>query len=118
MRRVCLLVFASALAAPVSASDPLDLIDPKTHEYTPRGVIASIIAGAEVMEIRCGYKDQITAALGKANRLGMPLDLNRKEDYSDVVYFATEIIQRIDRKEGFAAWCKDKAPNMAKFLKE
>lgn len=117
MKRV-LLVFVFALSAPVTATAQLELIDPKTNEYTPRGVIASMIAGAQVMEMKCGYKDQITTALGKANRLGVPFDLNRKEDYSDVVFFATEIIQRIGSKDGFAAWCKDKAPNVAKFLKE
>ena len=44
-----------------------------------------MIAGAQVMEMQCGYKDQIAAALAKADRLGMPFDLNRKENYSDVV---------------------------------
>jgi hypothetical protein len=116
MKRV-LLVFVFALSAPVTASAQLELVDPKTHEATPRGVIASMIAGAQVMEMRCGMKGQITAALGKANRLGMPFDLNRKEDYSDVVFLASQMLDRIGA-DGFAAWCKDKAPNVAKFLRE
>src|SRR5258708_4763054 len=107
-----LIVFVS-LTVPAAAQQ--DLVDPKTGEYTPHGVVASMIAGAQVTEMRCGIKGQITAALAKANRLGVPFDLNQKEDFSDVLFLATQLLTRIGG-EGLAAWCRDKAPNLAKFL--
>lgn len=101
------------LAVPAAAQE--ELVDPKTGEYTPHGVVASLIAGAQVTEMRCGMKGQITAALAKANRLGLPFDLNQKENYSDVVFLATQLMTRIGAK-GFAVWCRDTAPNLAKLL--
>jgi len=92
-----------------------ELIDPKTREYTPRGIVASMIAGAQVSEMRCGMKGQITAALAKANRLGLSFDLNDKEDYSDVVFLASQLLTSLGN-DGVTAWCKDKAPNLVKFL--
>jgi hypothetical protein len=86
-------------------------------EYTPRGVVASLIASAQVVEMRCGYKNQITAALAKAKRLGVPFDLNEKQDYSAVVFLATQILTRLG-KDGVGPWCKEKAPNVVKFLQE
>jgi hypothetical protein len=108
-----ILIAISSKTVPVMAQH--ELIDPKTHEYTPRGVVASMVAGAQVSEMRCGMKGQITAALAKANRLGMPLDLNDKEDYSNVVFLASQLLTRLGN-DGVAAWCKDKAPSLAKFL--
>jgi hypothetical protein len=98
-------------AAPVMAQEDKELIDEKTGEYTPRGVVASLIASAQVVEMRCGHKNQITAALAKAKRLGVPFDLNDKQDYSAVVFLATQILTRLG-KDGVEPWCKDKAPNV------
>jgi hypothetical protein len=103
------------IACRVFVKDQQDLVDPKTGEYTPHGVVASMIAGAQVTEMRCGMKGQITAALAKARRLGVPFDLNQKEDYSDVVFLASQLLTRIGG-DGVAAWCRDKAPDLAKFL--
>ena len=104
-------------AAPVMAQDDKDLIDEKTGEYTPHGVVASMVASAQVLEMRCGYKNQITAALAKAKRLGVPLDVNDKQDYADVVFLASQLLTRLG-KDGVGSWCKDKAPNLVKFLQE
>jgi hypothetical protein len=118
MNKVASIFVALTLqAAPVMAQEDQNLIDEKTGEYTPRGVVASLIASAQVVEMRCGFKNQITAALAKANRLGMPFDLNKKEDYADVVFLASNILNRLG-KGGVGPWCKDKAPNVVKFLQE
>jgi hypothetical protein len=111
MSQILTLFFS--LTVPAAAQQ--ELMDPKTGEYTQYGVVASLIAGAQVTEMRCGMKGQITAALAKANRLGVPFDLNQKEDYSAVVFLATQMITRIG-SEGFTVWCRDNAPNFAKLL--
>jgi hypothetical protein len=67
-----ILVVLFSLVMPAEAQH--ELIDPKTREYTPRGLVASMIAGAQVSEMRCGMKGQIAAALAKASRLGVPFD--------------------------------------------
>ncbi|MGA9090690.1 MAG: hypothetical protein WB420_16465, partial [Bradyrhizobium sp.] len=64
------------------------LIDTTTGEYTAYGLAISLIASAEVSEIHCGLKGQIAAALDKAGRLGTPIDLDDKENYSAVVFMA------------------------------
>jgi len=58
-----LIVFVS-LTVPAAAQQ--DLVDPKTGEYTPHGVVASMIAGAQVTEMRCGMKGQITVCSRKS----------------------------------------------------
>ena len=104
-------------AQPAMAQEYQGLIDEKTGEYTLRALVAMVIASAQVVEMRCGYKNQITAALAKANRLGMPFDLNKKEDYADVVFLASHILTELG-KDGVGPWCKDKAQNVVKFLQE
>jgi hypothetical protein len=91
------------------------LIDTTTGEYTAYGLAISLIASAEVSEIHCGLKGQIAAALNKAGRLGTPIDLDDKENYSAVVFMASQMMGNI-KKAGVAAWCKDKAPNLVRFL--
>ena len=91
-KTLTILVALLLQAVPVMAQQ--ELMDAKTGEYTPRGLAASLIALAQVSEMRCGLKGQITAALAKADRLGIPFDLNDKVDYSDVVFLATELLRR------------------------
>lgn len=116
MKMLLKVLFLSVcLSGPAAAQQ--ELIDTKTGEYTQRGVVALLIAAAQVTEMNCGMKGQITAALAKASRLGVPFDLNQKEDYSDVVFLATQMLTRL-RAEGSTAWCKEKAPDFAKLLQE
>jgi hypothetical protein len=114
MKKV-LIILVALLSQVVPAVAQHELIDPKTREYTPRGIVASMIAGAQVSEMRCGTKGQITAALAKASRLGMPFNLNDKEDYSDVVFLASQLLTGLG-SDGVTAWCKDKAPALLKFM--
>jgi hypothetical protein len=55
-------------------------------------------------------------AIAKARRLGVPIDVNDKEDYAAVLFQATEIMTRA-KKEGVTAWCK-KSAGLEQFLKE
>ena len=93
-------------------------MDPKTGEYTPRGLIACVIASAQVSEMQCGKKGMISAALAKANRMGVPFDLNAKEDYSDVLFLGAELITMLRKENNIAGWCKDKVPGLVKLLNE
>ena len=68
--------------------------------------------------MRCGLKGQITAALAKAERMGVPFDLNVKEDYSDVLFLTTELLSGLKKNDGVTTWCKDKVPSLVKLLKE
>lgn len=70
------------------------LIDTTTGKYTAYGLAISLIASAEVSEIHCGLKGQIAAALNKAGRLGTPIDLDDKENYSAVVFTQRSISGR------------------------
>lgn len=105
-----------AMASPSAAQN--ELMDPKTGQYTPRGLVAWTIASAEVSEMQCGMKGLITAALAKAARMGVPFDLNDKEDYSDVLFLGTELITKLKKENNVAAWCKDKVPGLVKLLHE
>ena len=93
-----------------------DMLDEKTHEYTPYGVAIVLIATAQASEMNCNTAGQISLALAKAKRMGIAIDLNDKEDYSAVVFQATQIISAA-RKEGIASWCKAKASTMDTFLR-
>jgi hypothetical protein len=98
---LALLVLVSA----VSTTSAGQLMDEKTHELTNRGAIVSMVASAQVSEMRCGLKGQITKALSFADSVNIHLDLNDKNDYSDVLFFATEIIGNA-KKTGWDNWCK------------
>jgi hypothetical protein len=76
-----------------------DMIDEKTHEYTPYGLAIAIIAGAQVSEMRCNRKGQMDLAVAKVQRLGITIDLNEKEDYAAVLFQATQIMTNL-QKEG------------------
>ena len=101
------------LAAPAVARD---LLDEKTHEYTPYGLAISLVAAAQVNEMNCNMKGQISLALAKVKRLGVPIDLDDKEDFSAVLFQATQILAAM-RKEGSTSWCKARSADMDAFLK-
>jgi hypothetical protein len=93
-----------------------DMVDETTHELTPYGVVISMIAGAQVGEMSCNRKGQISLAVAKAQRLGVPIDINGKEDYAAIVFRASQILTQA-RKEGVASCCK-KSEGLEQFLKE
>jgi hypothetical protein len=99
--------------ASASVAGPGDLMDEKTHEWTDRGIVANLIAAAEVSELRCGLKGQIDAAVRVVRQAGKQFDLNDKSDFSDVTFLATEIMTKA-KKDGFEKWCKSYREGIAK----
>ncbi|WFU52273.1 hypothetical protein QA639_21430 [Bradyrhizobium pachyrhizi] len=93
-----------------------DMLDEKTHEYTPYGIAISLVAAAQVNEMSCKMKGQISLALAKLKRRGITIDLNDKEDFADVLFQATQIMTEV-RKEGAASWCKARSAKMDEFLR-
>jgi hypothetical protein len=98
-----------------AVAEPGDLMDEKTNQLTNRGAMASMIGAAEVSELRCGLKGQIAAALRKADQMDMHFDLNDKVDYSDVLFFATNIMGNA-KKDGWDKWCKKYREGAAKLF--
>jgi len=98
-----------------AAAEPGDLMDEKTNELTHRGLIATTIAAAQVSEMRCGLKGQIAAALHLADTLNTPFDLNDKNDFSDVLFFATNIMGSA-KKSGWDKWCKNYRDSFPKLI--
>ncbi|WP_157787981.1 hypothetical protein [Bradyrhizobium elkanii] len=113
MKKTMTGLLAVLLAAPAAGRD---MLDEKTHEYTPYGVAISLIAAAQVNEMRCNKKGQIDLALAKVKRLGIPVDLNDKEDFASVLFQASQIMTAM-QKEGAAAWCKARSAKMDEFLR-
>ncbi|WLA39483.1 hypothetical protein QNJ95_42710 [Bradyrhizobium elkanii] len=107
----------TVFSASAASADPGDLMDEKTHQLTDRGAIALMIGGAEVSELRCGLKGQISAAIRKADRLGLHFDLNNKVDFSDVLFFATNITSGV-KQDGWGAWCQNYKDTSAKLFNE
>ena len=92
------------------------MIDEKTHDYTPYGLAIAMVAGAQVNEMRCNKKGQIDLAIAKAQRMGVPIDVNDKEDFAAVLFQATEIMAQV-KSEGTTVWCKRSAA-LERILKE
>jgi hypothetical protein len=86
------------LVSAVSATSAAPPRDENTHEVTNSGAIVPMVASAQVSEMRCGL--QITKALSFADSVNIHLDLNDKNDYSDVLFFATEIIGNAKNRMG------------------
>jgi hypothetical protein len=74
-----------------------DLMDEKTGKWTDRGLVASAIAAAQVSEMRCGLKRQISAALRTADKTNMHFDLNDKVDFSDVIFPASNLMESVKK---------------------
>jgi hypothetical protein len=74
------------------------------------------LGAIQVNEMNCKMKGQISLALAKVKRLGVPIDLDDKEDYSAVLFQATQIMAAM-RKEGSTSWCKARSANMDAFLR-
>lgn len=93
-----------------------DMLDENTHEYTPYGIAIVLVAAAQVNEMNCSMKGQISLALAKVARMGLPIDLNDKEDYSAVVFQSTQMLIEA-RKIGSTEWCKAKSANIDAMLR-
>jgi hypothetical protein len=104
-----------AVMLQVMAAFARDMVDDK-GEYTPYGIAITLIASAQVSEMRCGKKGQIDLAIAKARNAGVPIDVNDKEDYASILFMGTEILGRL-KKEGPAEWCK-KAAGLEQILRE
>lgn len=110
-------VMVAAYLLPVhlsSAQESKDLLDSK-GQYTNRGIAVATIAAAQVAEMRCGAKGWITAAIQKFDRWGVHVDVNDKQDYASILFFASDILKNAD-EIGVSKWCRDKAPQLAKIL--
>jgi hypothetical protein len=113
MKPLMLLLALMLQLAPALARD---MIDEKTNEYTPYGLSIAMIAAAQVSEMKCNKKGQIDLAIAKAARLGVPIDVNDKEDYSAILLFATDVLGRA-KKQGLPAWCNDNAAKIEQIIK-
>jgi hypothetical protein len=114
MKKPLMLLVVVMLSGPALARD---MIDEKTHDYTPYGLAIAMVAGAQVNEMRCNKKGQIDLAIAKAQRLGVPIDVNDKEDFAYVLFQATDILKRLN-KEGVTSWCKKHSALIEQLLKE
>jgi hypothetical protein len=103
------LQLASAMA------DEKDLIDKKTHELMPRGLMIQLIALAQVVEMKCNTKGQITAALAKAGKAGIIINLNDKVDFADELFMASRIVEEVN-KTGADKWCEKTGVATVQFL--
>jgi hypothetical protein len=101
-------------ASPLAAQDSKDIVDSK-GEYTNRGIAIATVAGAQVAEMRCGERGWIAAAIQKFDRMGLHVDVNDKEDYSNILFAASDILKKVD-KIGASKWCKDTAPQLGKLI--
>ena len=108
------IVIVGVSSTEAQTQDSKDIVDSK-GEYTNRGIAIATIAGAQVAEMRCGDRGWIAAAIQKFDRMGLHVDVNDKEDYSNIVFFASEILKKVE-KLGASKWCKDTAPQLAKII--
>lgn len=117
MRRAGITATLTVCMVTAAAAQSSDLMDEKTGKWTNRGLIANTIAAAQVSEMRCGLKGQITAALRKADAVNMHFDLNDKVDFSDVLFLASSLIGSVNKSgSGWDAWCKKYRTNFPKLL--
>jgi hypothetical protein len=114
MKPLMLFVVAMLQSVPALARE---IIDEKTHEYTPYGYAITVVAAAQVREMRCDKKGLIDLAIAKALRSGVSIDLNDKEDFSAVLFQVTEILTGHLKDDGVIIWCKNSAV-LDQFLKE
>jgi hypothetical protein len=112
MRAIIAAIILLTVASP-SVAEQGDLMNEKTNEWTDRGIVANLIAAAEVSELRCGLKGQIDAAMRAVRAAGRNFDLNDKNDFSDVTFLATEIMTKA-KVGGFETWCKKYRDGVAK----
>jgi hypothetical protein len=112
-----LLIVLSAIVLQATPTLARDMIDEKTNELTPYGLAIVLIASAQVSEMRCGTKGQMDLAFAKARSFGVQIDADDKEDYSAILFQATEILADL-KKNGAASWCKAKAANLDQLLRQ
>lgn len=115
MRIIAVSAVASLAAVSAMAQEKSkDLLD-ANGQYTNRALAIATVAAAEVVEMRCLRKGWITAAVRKFDGLGVHIDVNEKQDYADILYFSTNILEKAD-KVGTWQWCKTIVPSLATIL--
>jgi hypothetical protein len=114
-RQLQIVAVVLSITAPAVAQDSLDLVGPD-GKLTDRGTAMSFVALAEVLEMRCGVTGRLDAAIQKLGSMGIHVDVNRKEDFADITFLATEIFSKA-AKAGFPAWCKMAVPGFADSVK-
>jgi len=90
-----------AQAGPAVAQDSKDLLD-ANGQMTGRVLAIATVAAAQVAEMRCQRTGWIAAAIKKFDGMGVHSDVNEKQDYADILYFATNILEKADRLVHYA----------------
>lgn len=101
--------------APAIAQDREPMLDENTNQLTHRGIVISLVATAQVEEMRCDIKGQIAAAIAKGARMGIVVDPNNKEDFADILFVASDILKKADFI-GAPTWCKRVVPELSNLL--
>jgi hypothetical protein len=82
---------------------------------TNRALAIATVATAQVIEMRCQRTGWIAATIKKFDGMGVHVDVNEKQDYAAILYFATNILEKAD-KVGSLRWCKASVPGLASVL--
>ena len=98
-----MLVVAIVSWTPALAGEPRDMVDAK-GAWTEYGIAISLVAAAQVSEMRCGKKDWISAAITKVGQMGIKIDVNDKYDYASIVGQASDILSKA-QSTGITRWC-------------
>ena len=114
-RKALLIAAGTLIAFGAAAQEKEPLLDEKTKELTHRGLAIQFVAAAQVLEMRCGLKGEISTAIANVAEMGVVVDPNEKEDYSDIVFMATNVLTQVDRM-GASVWCKNQGQKLAQFL--
>jgi hypothetical protein len=117
MRRAGIAATFTVYMVTAAVGQSSDLMDERTGKWTDRGLVANTIAAAQVSEMRCGLKGQISAALRKADEANMHFNLNDKVDFSDVLFLASNIMGSVNKPgSGWDAWCKKYRESFSKLI--
>ncbi len=105
---IAAICFMAALPyAPLSAiaAEKQPIIDPKTKQYTDRGRALSLIAAAGVVEVLCFADGRLAAAVAKAHRMGVAVDLNDMDDNTSIAKLMDDF--KKSNAEMGARWCEE-----------
>ena len=106
-----MLLFALTHVATAASQEYKSLLG-SNGKLTNRAVAISLVALAVVFEGKCHVEGWTTATIRKLDGMGMHIDLNEKQDYSDAAFFGTDIVKKAN-KVGLKKWCKEVAAGLA-----
>ena len=102
---MCCLLFWTAAAQ--TQTPPPDVLDKDTNELTKRGQVAFDVAVAQISEMRCGQRGQVSAVLQKARESEVFFDPQDRNDYLATQFFVDHIMSNMDATGGhWNNWCK------------